>query len=169
MIMMMNSNDLTNIFTWEVFLLLTICHRWKFLCWLIWHCSNLQQQARPVWNTEEIELDNLWIFSPARRFWWENWCKRGLLLVRPGREGNPGICLQSRTWDRKRMMMVTIMIWTPVHLPMDATDTISTPNCDKAGVVGNSASSPAVILKSEPLPTCKKSLQAVDFQFVKTF
>ena len=44
-----------------------------------------------------------------------------------------------------------------------------TPNCDEAGVVGKSTHSPPPILKSEPLPTCKKSLQAVDFQFVKNF
>ena len=50
---------------------------------------------------------------------------------------------------------------------MEDTVTISTPNCEEAGVEWNSTRCPAAILKSEPLPTCKKSLQAVDFQFVK--
>ena len=159
MIMMMNSNDLTNIFTWEGFLLLTICHRWKFLCWLIWHRCNLQQQAKPVWNTEERELDNLWIFSPARRYWWENWCSRGSVLVWPGREGNPGICLQNRTWNKKRMM-VTIMIWTPVHLPMSGTltpgNSTPTPNCDEAAIEGSRTCCKCTVLKIK-LCTCNNT------------
>ena len=55
MITMMNSNDLTNIFTWEGFLLLSIhlLMVGKSLCWITRRsgqspCSSLQQQARPV-------------------------------------------------------------------------------------------------------------------------
>ena len=82
MITKMNSNALTNIFTWEGFLLLSIylLMGGKSRCLIAALPSqscNLQQQARPVWNTKERELDNLWIFSPARRYLWENWCSRG--------------------------------------------------------------------------------------------
>ena len=151
---MKNSNDLTNIFTLEDFLLASIFHWKMFPCWQTSYCRpNLQQQARPVWNTEERELDNLRTFSPARR-WSQRLCSRGDILVWPGREGNPGICLQSRTWDRKRMMM-TIMIWTPVHLPMPSF--VITPNCDKAGLVRQRTCCESPILKSEQGPTCNQT------------
>ena len=131
--MIVNSNDLTNIFTLEGFLLFSIFHRRKSPYSQISHYiySDLQQQARPVWNTEERELNNFWIILPVPH-WRKSSCKRGNISVWPGREGNPGIRLQSRTFDRKRMMMITMMIWTPVHLPMGATETIRTPNCEEA-------------------------------------
>ena len=160
--MIVNSNDLTNIFTLEDFLLASIFHWKMFPCWLTsCHRPNLQQQARPVWNTEERELDNLRTFSPARR-WSQRLCSCGHILVWPGREGNPGICLQSRTSDRKRMMMVTIMIWTPVHLPMGVTSTISTPNCEEAIFPSlaifpdQSTCSLSTMLKSQQRPTLIK-------------
>ena len=57
MITIMNSNDSTNISTWEGFLLLSIYFlmedKSQRLIHTLGHNSYLQQQARPVWNTEE--------------------------------------------------------------------------------------------------------------------
>ena len=80
MITMMNSNDLTNNFTWEACpmdcLTIDLLMRSKILWWITWHChQNLQQQARPVWNREERWLDNSWIFLPAPHSW-RRWSRR---------------------------------------------------------------------------------------------
>ena len=57
-------------------------------------------------------------------------------------------------------MMVKIMIWTPVHLPMHTTATI-TPNCDESGLVGDSTRFIPAILKSQLRPICNKTKQVI--------
>ena len=59
--------------------------------------STDKQQARP----EKRELDILRISSPALHRW-QSLCSCAEISVWPGREGNLGSCLQSRTWDRKK-------------------------------------------------------------------
>ena len=73
------------------------------------HCSNLQQQSSPVWNTEERDLDNFCIFLPVCLSG-ENWSSCDTVLVFSGWEVHPGICLRSCTWDRTRMMMMVTII-----------------------------------------------------------
>ena len=55
----------------------------------------------PTSNKQGQKKEKLRIFSPALHRW-QSLCSCAEISEWPGREGNPGICRQSRTWDRKK-------------------------------------------------------------------
>ena len=93
----------------------------------------------------------LLIFLPSRRWPRRRWRSSGHISVWQGWEESRGICPQSRTSDRKRMMMT--IIWTPVHLPMVATVTI-TSNCYEPSLPLKSTSGLSAVFKSERRLSC---------------
>ena len=83
---MIDSNDLTNVFTSEGFLLVSIFHlKGRTTLWLLTgnHLCHLQQQTRPVWNTEEEKLDIFTCF-PFKKKLVQAWFRLG--VTRSGRE-----------------------------------------------------------------------------------